>query len=216
MPTATATATEVVQDTSVPQQSSSSSSSTTPRIVGADGLTNKERRLAKQAEKRKRAEGGQEEAEGVSSKAESVHADVNGGVAAQLKKSRKADSTEDEGSDEQGDQPEEEEEVEAISHKERRKRRKLEKKGLLPSSTDAIEDRHHHHQQQTNTAGFSAPTSSSINALPPRSAHALWVGNMNFMTSPQRLQSWFEEKGISGISRVHMPKGAKKFEQNKG
>ena len=31
---------------------------TSSRIVGPDGLTNKERRLAKQAEKRKREEGG--------------------------------------------------------------------------------------------------------------------------------------------------------------
>lgn len=170
-----------------------SSSSSTPRLVGPDGLTNKERRLAKQAEKRKRAQG--EEVES----SEAVKVDGDEKVPSVVKS--EADVVADD----------EEEEVEAISHKERRKRRKLEKKGLLPNSQHAANG-----DGDESATVPPPPSSSSINALPPRSAHALWVGNMNFMTSSQRLQSWFEEKGISGISRVHMPKGAKKFEQNKG
>lgn len=160
------------------------SSAAAPRIVGEDGLTNKERRLAKQAEKRKRAE------EGV--KEERI-ADTPVEVAPIV-------ATED---------VEDEEEVEAISHKEKRKRRKLEKKGLLPPAAgdEAAEEQ----REFSTSTGANAAT-----ALPPRSSHALWVGNMNFMTSPERLQEWFEQKGISGISRVHMPKGMKKFEQNKG
>lgn len=165
-------------------------SATSSRIVGPDGLTNKERRLAKQAEKRKREEGG---AAVAVEEAPQAAADV-------VAPAETADDDEAEAVVTTEDAEEQaEEDVEALSHKERRKRRKLEKQGkLLPDGS------------KTGTTATTTPNE------PNRSPYAVWIGNLSFMTNPQRLQQWLEEKGLSGISRVHMPKGGKKFEQNKG
>lgn len=216
-----------------PKSSLAMSAETTeaPRIVGPDGLTNKERRLAKQAEKRKRAEGGESEvvADPASEPPKSTPsapapAATDGltnkerRLARQAEKRKRAkggdvDADADAGEADDAANAEEEEDLaepEAISHKEKRKRRKLEKKGLLPMQGEDGQD------ESGASSAARPPPSSSLNALPARSQYSLWVGNMNFMTSPERLQSWFEDKGIEGISRVHMPKGMKKFEQNKG
>lgn len=174
-----------------------------PRIVGPDGLTNKERRKLKQAEKRKRVE------EGEAAPAETATAPQGTSETTVERKERKQRRSED-AEDAQGGEAEdaadaegegEDGEVEALSHKERRKRRKMEKKGILPPAGAA--------------SGPGAPGKPQ-EALPERSPWAVWVGNLSFSTTTQRLQAWFEEKGIQGISRVHMPKGAKKFEFNKG
>lgn len=162
-----------------------------PRIVGEDGLTNKERRKAKQEAKRKQVE---------EAKVEKV----------ERKQKRSAD---DEGEGAAVGQPEqegeEEVEVEALSHKEQRKRRKLEKKGLLPSAPGD--------EAAAGPAGSSSFSGKPQQpALPERSPYAVWVGNLSFQTNIERLQGWFEERNVKGISRVHMPRGLKKFEQNKG
>lgn len=175
---------------------SSSSAAAAPRIVGPDGLTNKERRLAKQAEKKKRAEGG------------AAQATTAASVEAPAKTTKRKQETDEAATQVNGlasedaapaAQGEQEGEVEALSHKEQRKRRRLEKKGLLPASGSA---------EDTNA--------EKREPLPERSPYAIWIGNLSFMTNAQRLQSWLEEKGLQGISRVHMPKGVKKFEQNRG
>lgn len=172
--------TEVAASSSVPTNDSDA----TARIVGPDGLTNKERRKAKQAEKRKRAD------EGATSK---VSVDAAGSPT-----SGEAGVNQD-----NPEEAPEEDEVEALSHKERRKRRKMEKKGLLPTSA-------------AGKQGEGQDSQDRQEPLPERSRYAVWVGNLSFQTTTQRLQSWFQEKEIWGITRIHMPKGAKKFEYNKG
>lgn len=164
-------------------------SSVQPRIVGEDGLTNKERRKAKQEAKKKQAE-------------EAKVAKVD-------KKKRVLEQEDGQGEDTPATEGEEAEEpVEALSHKEQRKRRKLEKKGLLPPPAGADGD--------VDAMPSSSHAKPQRPDLPERSPYAVWVGNLSFQTNIERLQGWFEERGIQGISRVHMPRGVKKFEQNKG
>ena len=175
--------------------------------VGAEKqLTNKEKRLLKKQEKaqQKAAAGGAERIEN-----SKVTAEEKTNVPAVGEKKRKRD---DEGAGDDGPQGEEqeqeaEEEVEPLSHKEQRKRRKLEKQlekkkqsfgegeGEAPDSTEAVKDE---------------------KDLPARSPFSVWIGNMSFRTSPQRIQEWLEEHEIQGITRVHMPKGVKRGEYNKG
>lgn len=152
----------------------------TPRIVGTDGLTNKERRKAKQAEKRKRLDlrntnGGPEQANNFA-----------GGP----QKSQDGEEQEDA-------------EIEAVSHKARRKRRKLEKKRFLPASSQGQIARYDEERSRRE---------EHFN----RSRYSIWVGNLSFSTTIQRLQRWLEEREISGITRIKMSRGVRKHEQNKG
>lgn len=176
------------------QQAAAEASTSSP----AQALTNKERRLAKKAEKQAKQES------------------KKGEKKASLK--RKQEDEEDDGADDNsgdgdvalsgsnkngGTEPTEadaeEEEVEALSHKEMRKRRKLEKRGLIEPAEEK-----------------KAATANEADALPKRSPYSLWIGNLSFRTSPEKLQEWLEQGGIQGISRVHMPAGAKRGEFNKG
>lgn len=148
--------------------------------------------MAKQAEKKKRAEGGAAEPPvQATTKASKRKNEADEGVT-QVNEIASEDAA-------PAAEGEQEGEVEALSHKEQRKRRRLEKKGLLPALGSAEDG-----------------TAERREALPERSPYAIWIGNLSFMTNAQRLQSWLEEKGLQGISRVHMPKGVKKFEQNRG
>jgi RNA recognition motif-containing protein len=157
-------------------------------IAGGETMTNKERRLARKAEKQSKQ---QISAENVSKKRspdseeELRRKDYEGAAAV-------------DGSDE-------DEDIEALSHKERRKRRKLEKQ-----SGHRTVDNEDSEQRMGTT------TEERGTAKEKRSPFSLWVGNLSFQTSAPRLQQWFEEKGISGISRVHMPKGIRKMEYNRG
>lgn len=89
-------------------------------------------------------------------------------------------------------------EEEPLSHKERRKRRKMEK----------MEERVEHSEERDHS---SAPP-----GRPQRSPYSVWIGNLAFSTTQELLTKWLEEHDIQGISRVHMPQGARKFEYNKG
>ena len=86
---------------------------------------------------------------------------------------------------------------EVLSHKEARQRRKMEKKGVSHSPKKAV----------AAAAGAGAPA---------RSAHSVWVGNLSFGTDEGKLRELFAAQGIEGVSRIHMPKGARKFEFNRG
>ena len=83
-----------------------------------------------------------------------------------------------------------------LSHKERRKRRKMEK----------VEAR----------AAAEPESSRAAPARPKRSPYSVWIGNMAFSTTQDELTAWLTEHGIEGISRVHMPQGARRSEHNKG
>ncbi|PWN48834.1 hypothetical protein IE53DRAFT_306582, partial [Violaceomyces palustris] len=54
------------------------------------------------------------------------------------------------------------------------------------------------------------------NQIPVRSRHSVWVGNLSFSTDEAKLKDWFERRGVEGISRVHMPKGLRRNESNRG
>ncbi|KAK0570247.1 Nucleolar protein 13 [Tilletia horrida] len=107
---------------------------------------------------------------------------------------------------------------EVLSHKERRKRRRLEKRAASLSA-NAGQDAG---KKSVAANTGAAPTvivesgSSSASKPVPRSQYSIWVGNLAFSTTPQRLQTWFEDKAVAGISRINMPKGARKHEYNKG
>lgn len=175
------------------QQAAAEASTSSP----APALTNKERRLAKKAEKQAKQENKKGEKKASLKRKQEDEEDRvddnsgDGDVAL-------SGSNEDEGEEpKEGDAGEEE--VEALSHKEMRKRRKLEKRGLLEPAEEK-----------------KAATANEAEALPKRSPYSLWIGNLSFRTSPEKLQEWLEQGGIEGISRVHMPAGAKRGEFNKG
>lgn len=115
---------------------------------------------------------------------------------------------------------EEDEEVEAVSHKEMRKRRKMEKQAARHAAAEdgkamdlGSAGAGARGQHALSTA---ASAEQSEKAKPARSPFSLWIGNLAFNTSSDRIQSWLRDNGIEGISRVHMPKGARKMEYNRG
>jgi hypothetical protein len=117
---------------------------------------------------------------------------------------------------EAGGEVEEEEEVEALSHKEMRMRRKAEKQAaraggstITPSAAPPV------HPSRAAAVAV-ANNKASLDATTKRSRYSIWVGNLLFSTSVNRLQEWFEDKGILGISRVNMPPGQKKTDHNRG
>ncbi|PWY98685.1 hypothetical protein BCV70DRAFT_201485 [Testicularia cyperi] len=173
-------------------------------------LTNKEKRLLAVAQKRKAKEDAASQKHGKpdEKKRKRQDGDVDGD----------GDNAEHEG---EGDG---EGEIEVVSHKEQRRRRKLAKAmGLDPSDPAALE------QAANGGAGGKDPNSLlhpsrqavngggvGVGASIPRSGFSVWVGNMSFFTPPEKLVDWFNTRGIDGISRVHMPKGARRAEMNRG
>lgn len=98
-----------------------------------------------------------------------------------------------------------EDEPAALSHKEKRlaKRRKLagiEEPAPLPSTSNP-------------KSILSGP---AIGNTPAKSAHGIWVGNMNFSTSNKMLLGWFEERGLKEVTRLNMPGGKRVGELNRG
>ncbi|PWN34328.1 uncharacterized protein FA14DRAFT_161758 [Meira miltonrushii] len=173
------------------------SSSTVVEAV-QDGLTNKEKRLARKAEKQAARKSGTKDDEKKRKQEDVVEEDVE-----------ISDKEHAEG--EKADEEEEEEEdIEAVSHKERRKRRKMEKQAAK-----------HGEQEEGQTGEVDAKANAesenkTVKDATQRSLFSLWVGNLSFKTSPTRLQEWFEQHELFGITRVYMPKGARKFEYNRG
>ena len=172
----------------------SSSMSATPE------LTNKERRIARKAERKKEREelvmkktqiDSPEKASKKRAKEETLTTNASSSL----------DSNEHPGMEHKDNnenaQEDKTEEVEAISHKERRKRRKIEKQAVASASQ-------------------STESSAPIPSRPQRSAYSVWIGNLAFSTSADDLTEWLQDQGIEGISRVHMTSGARKFEHNKG
>ena len=171
----------------------SSSMSATPE------LTNKERRIARKAERKKERE------ELVMKKTQ-----IDSPEKASKKRAKETLTTNASSSLDLNEHPgmehkdnnenaqeDKNEEVEAISHKERRKRRKIEKQAVASASQ-------------------STESSAPIPSRPQRSAYSVWIGNLAFSTSADDLTEWLQDQGIEGISRVHMTSGARKFEHNKG
>lgn len=117
------------------------------------------------------------------------------------------------GKDDKDSQGEEaEEEVEALSHKEMRRRRKAEKQAARDGANTI--DGSPVHPSRAAAVAF-ANTSATANGA-RKSKHSIWVGNLLFSTSAERLHEWLEEKGVAGISRVHMPRGQRKMDHNRG
>lgn len=142
-------------------------------------LTNKERRMARKAQRQKEMEGN-----GNTSKKRPrflEDEEPDGLVSDQAEESRV-------------EHKEPENDVEALSHKERRKRRKMEK-------------------QMSQYSEGGAPIRPS---KPQRSPYSVWIGNLAFSTSVEELTEWLQERGIVGISRVHMVSGVRKEEHNRG
>lgn len=169
------------------------------------GLTNKERRLQKKAEKKRKLDDSTISKDDSQSSLDRKHkassSSRNVGVAQDSLYDPENNDTSDTTptTEKDGDN---EEEVEAISHKERRKRRRMEKQSKREHSEETSVDGPRLQEQEKKEQR--------------RSQYSLWIGNLSFNTSPQRLQEWLEENSIDGISRIHMPKGARKTEYNRG
>ena len=102
---------------------------------------------------------------------------------------------------------EDDEDVPALSHKALRlaKRRKL--AGLPEIPVVAI-----------STSGNSIPGVPGIiiGNTPGKSAHGIWLGNMNYGTTNKMLLAWLEERGLKEIVRINMPSGRRDGEMNRG
>lgn len=91
----------------------------------------------------------------------------------------------------------------ALSHKEKRlaKRRKL----------SGIEE-----VVKSAPAAPTVPGGPTIGNTPAKSAHGVWVGNLNFNTTSKLLLEWFEERGLKEVTRINMPNGKRPGENNRG
>lgn len=107
-----------------------------------------------------------------------------------------------------------EEEVEALSHKEMRRKKKAEKQAARAGQIEIAANPPIHPSRAATIA--SANTIVAQNTTDRRSKFSVWVGNLSFRTSSDRLQEWFEQHDIRGISRINMPRGQKRQDHNKG
>lgn len=103
-----------------------------------------------------------------------------------------------------------------LSHKEKRlaKKRKLaaEQAGEDPDAVTVA-------KPAKPQAAASQPTTigtTLVGNTPARSAHGVWVGNLNFATHPRELLAWFAERGIKDVTRINMPGGKRSHENNRG
>ncbi|GAA5850283.1 hypothetical protein JCM9279_006512 [Rhodotorula babjevae] len=103
-----------------------------------------------------------------------------------------------------------------LSHKEKRlaKKRKLaaEAAGLDPDAPAP---------SSAPAPTSSGPTATTIGTTlvgntPGRSAHGIWVGNMNYATHPRELLAWFAGHGLKDVVRINMPGGKRSHENNRG
>ncbi|BGP39258.1 Nucleolar protein 13 [Rhodotorula kratochvilovae] len=102
-----------------------------------------------------------------------------------------------------------------LSHKEKRlaKKRKLaaEAAGLDPDAPAPA----------AAPAASSAPATTTIGTTlvgntPARSAHGIWLGNLNYVTHLRELLQWFAGKGLKDVVRINMPGGKRSHENNRG
>lgn len=95
-----------------------------------------------------------------------------------------------------------EDDTPALSHKEKRlaKRRKL----------SGIEE------PVKAAAAPVVPGGPTVGNTPAKSAHGVWVGNMNFNTTSKLLLAWFEDRGLKEVTRINMPGGKRTGEANRG
>ncbi|BGP07305.1 Nucleolar protein 13 [Rhodotorula toruloides] len=107
-----------------------------------------------------------------------------------------------------------------LSRKERRqaKKRKLAADAAgddeLPPPSKAA-------KSSTSTSSSQPAATTSIGSTlvgntPSRSAHGVWVGNLNFATHPRELLQWFKERGLEEVTRINMPGGKRQHENNRG
>jgi RNA recognition motif-containing protein len=108
------------------------------------------------------------------------------------------------------------EDVEALSHKEMRRRKKAEKAAARAGANGGSSSSAPPVHPSRAAAVALANTTASSDTVAKRSKHSVWVGNLLFSTSAERLQDWFEQKGVLGITRVNMPQGQKKSDHNRG
>lgn len=169
-----------------------------PGIEAGDRpLTNKEKRQLAVAQKRQAKE--QAASKKVSATGE--------------KRKRDAEPTQSNVEDAVEGEDGEEVEAEVLSHKEQRRRKKLAK--LEPSLEEASSARD---GGDVKGIGRMHPSRAAVAApaLQPRTGYSIWVGNLSFFTAPAKLIDWFNTRGVDGISRVHMPKGMRRAEMNRG
>ncbi|GAA5927304.1 uncharacterized protein JCM15063_005859 [Sporobolomyces koalae] len=104
-----------------------------------------------------------------------------------------------------------------LSHKEKRqaKKRRLaaEAAGEDP---DAITPAATASASKSGSAGPTMIGGTAVGNTPARSAHGVWVGNMNFATHARELLAWFQARGLSEITRINMPNGKRAHENNRG
>ena len=104
-----------------------------------------------------------------------------------------------------------------LSHKEKRlaKKRKLaaEAAGLDPDAPAPAPA-----AAATTSSGSTATTigTTLVGNTPGRSAHGIWVGNMNYATHPRELLAWFAGHGLKEVVRINMPSGKRSHENNRG
>ncbi|GAA5987017.1 hypothetical protein JCM10908_000993 [Rhodotorula pacifica] len=111
-----------------------------------------------------------------------------------------------------------ESEEKVLSHKEKRlaKKRKLaaEQAGEDPEAAVASVS-----SSKPAKPAANAPTTignTLVGNTPARSAHGVWVGNMNFATHPRELLAWFADRGLKDVTRINMPGGKRTHENNRG
>ncbi|BGP31346.1 Nucleolar protein 13 [Rhodotorula toruloides] len=76
-------------------------------------------------------------------------------------------------------------------------------------------------KSSTSTSSLQPAAATSIGSTlvgntPSRSAHGVWVGNLNFATHPRQLLQWFKERGLEEVTRINMPGGKRQHENNRG
>lgn len=156
-----------------------------------DAPTNKERRLARKAE-RQRERVNKQKKEVSEKDHENNYESITHNAQDSLKKraADAEDTDENAGHDENTTVHDSEAFEEALSHKERRKRRKMEKQ-----ETRAVQ---------------------TMQRRPQRSPYSVWIGNLTFSTTADDLRTWLADRGIKGVSRVYMTPGARRSDNNKG
>ncbi|KDE08999.1 hypothetical protein MVLG_00721 [Microbotryum lychnidis-dioicae p1A1 Lamole] len=108
-------------------------------------------------------------------------------------------------------------ETPALSHKDKRlaKRRKLAgipEREPAPASASMI---HPSRKAVVDLSGDGTVTTAFGNT-PPKSAHGVWVGNMNYATTSKDLIQWFSSRGLTEVTRINMPSGKRAHENNRG
>jgi hypothetical protein len=98
--------------------------------------------------------------------------------------------------------------VPALSHKEKRLAKKRKLAGIEEAAAAAV--------TVSTSVGGPSINGTIIGNTPAKSAHGIWVGNMNFATTTRMLMGWFDERGLKDISRINMPNGKRPGENNRG